>query len=80
MRSKADMPRSVSTRSPENVSRSTRCATSGPAYEYRVRKELELSPATFSDKHARAEMVHALKEVGEGIRQLAQKVRSGAVT
>ena len=50
------------------------------SFDYRMRKELELSPATFSDKDARAEMARALKEVGEGIRQLAQKVRSGAVT
>ena len=41
------------------------------AYEYRLRKELELCPATFSDAEARAELVGALKEVGEGIRGLA---------
>ena len=50
------------------------------AYEYRVRKELELCPATFSDQDERDEMVRALEEVGEGIRQLAQKVRLSAVT
>jgi hypothetical protein len=50
------------------------------AYEYRLRKELELCPATFSDQDERAEMASALEEVGEGIRQLAQKVRSNAVT
>ena len=50
------------------------------AYEYRVRKELELCPATFADQDDRAEMVRALEEVGEGVRQLAQKVRSSAVT
>jgi hypothetical protein len=50
------------------------------AYEYRVRKELELCPPTFSDQDDRAEMVRALEAVGEGIRQLAQKVRSSAVT
>jgi FMN phosphatase YigB (HAD superfamily) len=48
------------------------------AYEYRVRKELELCPATFSDQDDRAEMVRALDEVSEGMRQL--KVRSSAVT
>jgi hypothetical protein len=50
------------------------------AYEYRVRKELELCPATFSDQDDRDDMVRALEEVDEGMRQLAQKVRSGAVT
>jgi hypothetical protein len=50
------------------------------AYEYRLRKELELCPATFADKDDRAEMVRALKEVGVGLRDLAQKVRRGAVT
>ena len=50
------------------------------AYEYRVRKELELCPATFSDQDDSASMVRALEEVGEGIRQLAQRVRSGGVT
>jgi hypothetical protein len=45
------------------------------AYEYRVRKELELCPSTFSDKDDRAEMARALEEVGEGMKQLAQKVR-----
>jgi hypothetical protein len=50
------------------------------AYEYRVRKELELCPSTFADQDDRAEMVRALEDVGEGIRRLAQKVRSGAVT
>ena len=46
------------------------------AYEYRVRKELELCPTTFSDQDDRAAVVRALEEVGEGIRQLAQKVRA----
>ena len=50
------------------------------SYEYRLRKELELCPATFSDQDDRAEMVRTLEAVGEGIRQLAQKVRSSAVT
>jgi hypothetical protein len=50
------------------------------AYEYRVRKELELCPATFSDKEDRDGMVRALKEVGEGIRGLARKVRLSGVT
>ena len=50
------------------------------AYEYRLRKELELCPATFSDAGDRAELVGALKEVGEGIRGLAQKVRPSGVT
>jgi hypothetical protein len=50
------------------------------AYEYRVRKELELCPSTFADQDDRAEMARALEEVGEGMRQLAQKVRSSAVT
>jgi hypothetical protein len=50
------------------------------AYEYRLRKELELCPATFSDQDERDEMVHALEQVGEGMRQIAQKVRSSAVT
>jgi hypothetical protein len=50
------------------------------AYEYRLRSELELCPATFSDQDDRNEMVRALEAVGEGMRQLAQKVRSGAVT
>jgi hypothetical protein len=45
-----------------------------------VRKELELCAATFADQDDRAEMVRALEQVGEGIRQLAQKVRSSAVT
>src|SRR5262245_14449996 len=49
-------------------------------YEYRVRKELELSPSTFSDKDDRTEMARTLEEVGRGIRQLAQKVRRAAVT
>ena len=46
------------------------------AYEYRLRKELELSPTTFADAGDRGELVGALKEVGEGIRGLAQKVRA----
>jgi len=50
------------------------------AYEYRVRKELELCPSTFSDEDDRAEMARTLEEVGEGIRQLAQKVRRGGAT
>jgi len=50
------------------------------AYEYRVRSELELCPSTFADEDDRAEMVRTLEEIGEGIRVLAQKVRSGAVT
>jgi hypothetical protein len=50
------------------------------AYEYRVRKELELCPSTFSDEDDRAEMARALEEVGEGIKQLAQKVRERAAT
>jgi hypothetical protein len=50
------------------------------AYEYRVRSELELCPSTFADEDDRAEMARTLEEVGEGMRQLAQKVRAGAVT
>jgi hypothetical protein len=50
------------------------------AYAYRVRKELELCPATFADPDDRAEMVRALEEVGEGIRDLAQRVGGRAVT
>ena len=50
------------------------------AYEYRLRSEMEMCPSTFSDKEDRVEMVRALEEVGEGMRQLAQKVRSSAVT
>ncbi len=50
------------------------------AFEYRMRKELELCPTTFSDKDDRAEMVRALKEVGAGLRRLTQKVRAPAVT
>jgi hypothetical protein len=49
------------------------------AFEYRVRSEIELCPATFADQDERDEMVRALEEVGEGIRQLAQRVRSSAV-
>jgi len=44
------------------------------AYEYRVRKEIELSPSTFSDEEDRDEMVRALNQVGEEIVRLAQKV------
>jgi hypothetical protein len=50
------------------------------SYEYRVRKELELCPATFADEDDRAELVRALEEVREGIRGLAQKVRLSSVT
>ena len=50
------------------------------AYACRVRKELELCPATFADPDDRAEMVRALEEVGEGIRDLAQRVGGRAVT
>ena len=50
------------------------------AYEYRVRKEMELCPATFSDEDDRAEMARTLEEVGKGIMELAQKVRRRAVT
>jgi hypothetical protein len=50
------------------------------AYEYRLRKELELCPPTFSHQDNRDAMVRALEEVGDGMRQLAQKVRASAVT
>ena len=76
-------------RGPVNCSRPARATQLGyanevrewwMAYEYRVRKELELCPPTFADEDDRAEMVRALEEVGEGMRQLAQKVRLSAVT
>lgn len=50
------------------------------AYEYRLRKELELNPATFADKDDKAEMARALKEVGAGLKDLAQKVGGRRVT
>ena len=48
------------------------------AYEYRVRSELELCPATFSDKDDSAEMVRVLEEVGEGIRRLGTRFEGPA--
>jgi hypothetical protein len=50
------------------------------SYEYRMRKELELCPATFADPDDRDAMVRTLEEISEGLRQLAQKLRRGRVT